>query len=287
MSSDGSRLFYTSPGANGDLGSNGSLYLHQDGKPPVEVSASQLPAPEPVHQVAQFVRATPDGSKVLFASTERLNEESNAAGSAPVEDVNIGDLYVYDVGSGVLKDISSSAPSGGEAMGVLGASTDLSKVYFVDKAVLAPGGVAGSPNLYFWDSTSGVFHAGTLAAGDTSTWTGIVTDRQSQVSADGGAVVFRSRAALGGYDPDGHAAVYYYRGGGSAPVCISCNPNGGPEADAQLVDRFYANAWNHQARFVSDDGRLAFFTSAGALVGRDTNGRLDAYEWDAEAGGWR
>ncbi|HEX5711705.1 MAG TPA: hypothetical protein VFX85_00140, partial [Solirubrobacterales bacterium] len=284
MSADGSRLFYTSPGINGDQYSQGSLYLSEDGSPPIEVSASQLPTPEPTHEVAQFVRATPDGSKVLFASTERLNEESNADGGATVHNEDIGDLYVYDVESGSLRDISSSAPSGGRAMGVLGASTDLSKVYFVDKAVLAPGGVEGSPNLYFWDSAAGVSFAGALAAGDTTTWTGVVTERQSRVSADGSAVVFQSRAAIGGYDPDGHVGVYYYRGGGAAPVCISCGPEGTAEADAQLVDRFFANAWNHQARFVSDDGRRAFFTSAGALVGRDTNGKLDAYQWDAEAG---
>jgi hypothetical protein len=105
-------------------------------------------------------------------------------------------------------------------------------------------------------------------------------------------MLFESRAALAGYDPEGHAEVYRYDSTGEELDCLSCNPTLAPasgEASLQSVSRkwgtpepttSYVLLGNLRA-----DGRRALFQSTEALVPDDTDQLQDIYEWEAKGVG--
>jgi hypothetical protein len=107
---------------------------------------------------------------------------------------------------------------------------------------------------------------------------------------DGGVLLFKSRAALGDYDPEGHAEIYRYDSAGDELQCVSCIATGAAassDAGLQSENRegsalFFALAWPKNLR---DDGRRAFFESSEALVPRDTDGLQDVYEWEDQGVG--
>lgn len=280
VSADGSRIFYAYPGTNASSLPVGQLYMQEDGVD-TEVSESELATPEPEHSPAYFFQATADGSKVLFGDPERLTEDSSANGG--ILGVNdLGDLYLYDVEADQLTDLSATSPSGGQVIAILGASRDFETVYFVDRAVLASGASAGEANVYVWSEATGTDFIATLDPADGTTWDRRWPHRTASVSADGSALVFQSRAALGGYDPNGFIAVYRYGNDDGSIVCVSCDAAGEANADARMIDATTQGTGNmpaHQSRYVTDDGERAFFTTAGKLAARDTNGLADVYTW--------
>ncbi len=107
---------------------------------------------------------------------------------------------------------------------------------------------------------------------------------------DGGVFVFKSRAALTAYDPQGHAEIYRYESAGNKLQCISCNPTGEPaQSDASLQsssregsELFSLLAWPENLRA---DGRRAFFESSEPLVASDGDGFQDVYEWEDQGVG--
>jgi hypothetical protein len=104
---------------------------------------------------------------------------------------------------------------------------------------------------------------------------------------DGSVFLFKSRAALTAYDPEGHAEIYRYDSVMNDLRCLSCNPTGAPaRSDANLQsegsDLFAPIAWPENLRA---DGRRAFFESSEPLVARDTDGLQDVYEWEDQGVG--
>jgi hypothetical protein len=108
---------------------------------------------------------------------------------------------------------------------------------------------------------------------------------------DGGVFLFKSRAALTAYDPEGHAQIYRYDAVAGELQCLSCNPTGAPAgSDATLqserrengVGLFSVLAWPENLRA---DGRRAFFESSEALVVGDSDGLQDVYEWEGQGVG--
>jgi hypothetical protein len=106
---------------------------------------------------------------------------------------------------------------------------------------------------------------------------------------DGSTFLFKSRAALTGYDSDGHAQIYRYTAG--SLQCLSCNPTGAPataDATLQTVEREDGSphssfhAWPENLRA---DGRRAFFETSEALVATDSDGLEDVYEWEDQGVG--
>jgi hypothetical protein len=90
-----------------------------------------------------------------------------------------------------------------------------------------------------------------------------------QVTPDGEHAIFTSKLTLTEVPADGRTQVYHYVDGELS--CTSCMPTGAPaKGDTLLAE----NGTN-----LSDDGRV-FFTSPEQLTLRDTNRKLDAYEWD-------
>lgn len=281
VSADGSRIFYAYPGTNASALPAGQLYMQENGVE-TEVSESELSTPEPEHSPAYFFQATADGSKVLFGDPERLTEDSDADGGGTLTVNDLGDLYLYDVEADQLTDLSATAPSGGQVIAILGASDDFETVYFVDRAVLASGASGGAANVYVWSEATGTDFIATLDPADGTTWDRRWLHRTASVSADGSAAVFQSRAALGGYDPNGFIAVYRYDDDDGSIACVSCDTAGEANEDARMIDATTQGTGNmpaHQSRYVTDDGERVFFTTAGKLAARDTNGLADVYTW--------
>ncbi len=96
-----------------------------------------------------------------------------------------------------------------------------------------------------------------------------------QATPDGRYAAFASKRSLTGYINRGRSEVYRYDSEEGELLCASCSPTlGAPIFDTTLPSHGQA---------LTDDGRV-FFTTQEALALRDTNERLDAYEWSPADG---
>jgi hypothetical protein len=278
VSSDGSRIFWSSE-------ESGQAYVRIDGEESLEIPGpgnckrSVLAA-----QRACFLRASADGSRVLLSNGQiyELNEEAEAF--EPTTDLGQGKVGFQ---------------------GILGAGEDLSHVYFIDTAVLSGEendneevAGAGKFNLYAWEGGAPSF-LGRLAGKDDTLgdnfrygdWKASSANRTAQVSPDGRYLAFMSQGplipGLGKIKCGGEACseVYEYSSESEQLSCVSCNRSGqsplGPSNLSlirQALPRFhpFRQPGNLSA---NGKGRL-FFESQDALVPRDTNGKVDVYEWE-------
>jgi hypothetical protein len=252
-----------------------------------------------------FQLASADGTKVVFTDTQRLTGQSSESGE---------DLYECEMVevAGALE--CKLADLAGKAFGVVGASEDLSYLYFVAESALAQGAVAGEPNLYV--RHGGVTKLVTVLSGkDSHDWSQDLGQLSARVSPDGAWVEFMSQRSLTGYDnrdaisgkPD--AEAYLYDAATGHVICASCDPTGARPTGAEYSNLEPGNGgltggprgvWNpngwvaatvpgwiqsrngdsaSQPRYLSDSGRL-FFNSGDALAPQDVNGTQDVYEWE-------
>jgi hypothetical protein len=277
VSEDGSRIYWST---------RSRLFLRIDGEATVPVSIGE----------AGFRTASRDGSKALFLE--------NFTASLP-------DLYEYDAETETRSLIAH------ESYGLLGASDDLSRIYFVSRDVLDTGATVGKPNLYL-DQEGAVSFIATVTPQDVrvespglATETGITveepTAHSSRVTPDGRHIAFTSHASLTGYDNtaanSGKPAmeVFTYDADTDELTCASCNPTGERPVAQKLLrpftvvhsevgdfgpDRQWAASWLtteeaslYSSNPLSDDGSHLFFNSFEALVPQDSNGVQDVYEW--------
>jgi hypothetical protein len=283
VSEDGMRVLFVS--AN-------QLYVHEiepDGNErSVLVSASQLPghlgeaAPDGVtlfeNRVQQFALsanpiksgptyayASPDGSHVFFQSADRLTAQAPAASEPKV--------YDFDVDTGSLEYLPDVTLGG-----IVTAASDGSWFVFVD-------GDGSSPNLDLWSAGS---QGGSVRQITQLPGGGYVGP--GRIAAGNSVLVFQAQAPIAGFNNADSEQVYRYDIATNELGCISCPPAGvRPSGDAYLstVDQYGNPAGSVQQGFVvndvrgvSSDGKRIFFTSPDPLVVRDTNGKLDPYEWD-------
>ncbi|HWO16446.1 MAG TPA: hypothetical protein VNM89_07015, partial [Solirubrobacterales bacterium] len=314
LSADASAVFWstssTAPGNQAPASSGGAgdqpgpLYVRLDPEGPPSLSGScagAAPGQACTTQISaapdtRFWGADPTGATALYTTG--------------------GGLYAYDVESETSTQVAATG-----VKGVMGYSTDLSRVYFASTAVLSgaaqnsegDSAIDEQPNLYLFERGAGTTFVGTLTSADAR---GVVNHfgapgpivtlpdrRTARVSADGLHAAFTSSAPLTGYDntdvASGEAAaeVFLYdaeAGGGAGELaCISCNPSGArPQGrSAHFSGNFWAAAqipgWEYQlhpTRALSADGEKLFFESFEALVLRDTNGKRDVYEWQRAGG---
>ena len=243
---------------------------------------------------ARFIAADPDATKALYLEGQKLFE--------------------FDVAKAIAKEAGARTLIASEVPGVVGASEDLSHVYFPSEQICSgeePNSEgnkaeAGEPNLYLYQAgeecgAGELTFIGTLGNGGGLAWTPRPVDRKSRVSSDGLHATFISQAPLTGYDNtdsgSGERAVevFLYDASEAELACVSCSPSGGrPEAARNLGGGggpgesgpfFFAAkipGWETQwqaSRVLSEDGERLFFESYEALVLRDTNGKQDVYEW--------
>jgi hypothetical protein len=309
VSADGSRVFWSaSSSANlNDPPSSGRLYVRLNAtEAQSKISAGKCTEPEKACTIAisdtlgtYFRSAATDGSKAIYTVGEGL--------------------YEFDVGAETSQLIANGVK------GVMGASDDASRIYFVSKEVLSGEGEnsegdkagAGKPNLYLYEKGSGFVFIATLSSGETdaggdgrssSPVNNKPNVRSARVSPDGLHAAFTSTESLTGYDNiDANAGepateVYVFDatadGGAGMLVCASCKPSGARPVGRSLsqanggVPRGWTAAripgWVTQfqpTRALSDDGGRLFFNSYDALLPRDTNGKEDVYQWEAAGSG--
>jgi hypothetical protein len=244
LSNDGSRVFFEAE-PEGETNGESALFMRDTvtGKT-IQVDAPAPGVSPPRHLRARFQIASADGSKVFFLDDEPLTLDSKLAPGA----ISGYDLYVYDVTSGSLTDLTVDQ-SHGEYAGVttepgeiLGASEDGSIVYFVAAGKLAAGAEPGKDNLYVESETGSTWSAprlvAVLSAEDSADWgaeaghnrgVGRITSR---VSPNGQFVAFMSERRLTGYDNrdavsgQSDEEAFLYGEATSQLRCVSCDPTG-------------------------------------------------------------
>jgi len=261
VSSDGSRVFFTS---------SGTLYVRENPEreqSPVEAGRCTVPADACTVEIAggapQYQSANADGSKVFFTRGE--------------------DLYQYDVDTAQTTAITK----GGKVQSVEEVSEDGSYVYFVAEGDLAGAARLGAPNLYVSHEGGAPVFIATLAEGG-----GVDAQDLSEVTPDGTRLAFLSRRSLTGYDnakSGGGSCGLNAKTGQAEPVCpeifvydavtgqlacASCNPGG-----ARPVGPSSFNSEGLKSDNFSEAGVL-FFESSDALVPHASDGLRNVYEYE-------
>ena len=303
VSEDGRRIFWTSR-TGFDASGPGQIYVRVNGEKtiPVSETAETLSG----ENESLFWTAAADGSAVLFSTAD--------FGIADL--AHSADFYEFDVDSKATRLIASQSP------GLLGASDDLSRIYFVSTKKLTDDAVEGEWNLYLEQDR--VTRLVTILSADDKEVhiSGISpirpapTARASRVTADGRHIAFQAMGSLTGYDNFNPATgkryseVYHYDADNDKLTCVSCNPSGEPPTGPPILTPYnafdkplnegaffeekYAQAatlptWErdfHASRVLSEDGNRVFFQSHEALAARDTNGAIkDVYQWEAQGTG--
>lgn len=293
ISADGSRIFWTASAGNA-----GPIYMREHAEQgkvagecttgkPCTIEVSRKGEELSGTKASQFQAAASDGSRAIFTTGPEAKE----------------DLYEFDVDAKATQLIAQ------QVIGLLGVSSDASRVYFASREALgganSEGDVAepGKANLYLAEEDS-ISFIGILSNEDVARSVSPVRInpdlRVSRVTPDGMHAAFMSNAPLTGYDNadanTGEAAdeVFVYDAESGKLSCASCNPSGARPVGAN-VGNFkllpdeplwaaaqiptYENTF-YAPRVLSDDGERLFFTSSDSLVARDTNGHEDVYEWE-------
>lgn len=323
VSADGSEVFFTAPDPyeenvgsgcwNGGVESSPQLYMREDGKTTVEISApekgvfdSSCAHREEACHPAIFVGASKDGSKVFFLTQTELTKEAEELGLHDVE------LYEYDteVPEGErLTRVSAGeegAPgraSGAAVVNVPAVSSDGSAVYFTATGKRLTSTAPEGGGLYRYDTVthkttyvapSGGYpalhepqHAWYASILGLRSVAGLSVSANYYATGDGQFLIFPSSQNITGYDPGGRPELYRYHyepesvSGGSI-VCVSCNPNGSPPSYGSTFTRSALTGDDPAGgtpRSISENGQYVFFDTQESLLPADTNGKVDVYEW--------
>jgi hypothetical protein len=281
MSDDGRRIYF----ANTTSFRPGQIYRRLDGTSTTEVTRSEA-TPPGTPAPALFWRASADGTKALFSTAEAMvtGDIDGTAGSRlymytdsgdPVNDANLTLLSVDD---------ESSDGSNPEVLGVIESSEDMSSVYFIANNQLVSGAdTSPGPKLYLWQGGS-LRYLANLSGSNLVGLADETVRRLAYVTPDGLHLLFRGRASNGAglADPGfEHDQVYLYDAVADHLRCISCAPGGSTGTAEFHIGGQGANSreFAYRPRAVSLDGSRAFFHTNQALSPRDSNGRIDVYEW--------
>lgn len=272
VSNDGSRVFWEDEAHQ--------VYLREGAEQTRAIETEGTPDP------GAFLLASPQGTEVLLANghLHGLGEEE------PTTDLSQGK---------------------GGFQGIAGNSEDLSRIYFIDTAVLSgeeangqgAKAIASKDNLYAWQEGSTRFIA-TLSSEDNGVgqgaWAASPSARLAEASPDGRWLTFLSKAQLTGYDNVGPCAfnsegvipgpcpeAFLYDSASGELACASCSRAAIAPLGASTLRLIQgAGPSFPQPRYLSDSGRL-FFDSQDTLSSFDTNeGIEDVYEFEPqEVGG--
>lgn len=241
ISQDGARVYFVAP-------EDGPITLHEAGHPDKPIAAT-------IGGGASFQTASADGRYAFFTKGAHLIR--------------------WDSTNEAEVDLTPS----GEVKGMLGASADGSKAYYL-----------ANTGLYEWSNGTTTKVAAAAATSDYPPATGT-----SRVSADGAHLLFLSAATLTGYESNGATELFLYGppagGGPSTLLCVSCNPTGeraqgsasipGALADGQQTGAFAG----YKPRVLSSSAERVFFTSRDRLAIQDTSSAQDVYEWETAGEG--
>ena len=256
-SSDGSRVFFTTSQSLLTADDDGTLtdvYERSGGETKL-VSAPGAGA-SGADKDASFCDATPDGSHVVFQTSEKLVSADT--------DSLVNDVYDRTGGQTVLvSEPAPGLPSVSDFAGCGAVSDDGSKIYF------------GTPGAYI--ATDGDGHddvylrsngATTLVSQPGDGATGSPGDANiTAISADGSHVVFESNERLVSADTD--AELDFYERSGGQTRLISGRGAGAAGSDV-FEPTFNA---------IADDGSIVLFEIDERLLGADPDDAEDVYAW--------
>jgi hypothetical protein len=237
------------------------------------------------------VRGPPQAYEVTFVGA--LAGIDVARLSADASALSGGGASVRVTVSTPVHNLTLIAPGAG---GVLGASTDGHRIYFVAGSGLVPNTPDVPQNgLYLWQDAEGspnlAFIGGVPIEPQLVNHQWGLSPLLSRVTSDGRHLAFitddgsnlRPRTQQPG------AQVYVYSADSSTPtdpdlVCASCDPSV-PQTLFQMLWQVEqglgaTQKTPHYTRTLSDDGRRVFFSTDDPLVPEDVNGKVDAYEFD-------
>ncbi len=275
--SDGSdghtRAFFTVPTEliSGSTAETGNLYARSDGTATAKLNASERDVePHDAFSPARYLDATPDGSRVFFLTLQGLTDDA-PTGPQPK-------LYSYDTTKPAtapdnltLLSPDGQPGDGSEVKGVIGASDDGSRVYFVavDQLVAGEPAAPGVYGIYLWNAGTlryvgpfgkdiiGLFAAQELVSSGPFTELVGGIGHQARVSPDGRRLLFGSYqgtgllSRYGGADHDhggcaitlsakGCRELYLYDAEAETLRCASCNPDASPSATVGKDERVTA-----------------------------------------------
>ncbi len=309
--SDGSdghhRVFFTMPsddgtGSKNTPGAPGNVYARTDGVATAKLNTSERTVtPADAFAPARYWDATPDGTRVLFSTTQALTDDAISNTDSK--------LYMYDTtrpasesDNLTLISVDSELKDGGDVIGAIGLGEDASYVYFITEGQLVSGGsFLNGKMINVWHegevrfvapllpNTSIGFEEALSVSVDT-----VIYIRQARVTPAGRGLLFSAidGSKLLGNDhgkcapaPNtGCRELYLYSADTDSLECVSCHPDGTPSKGGSTTDvrEFYSAAFpgKHETRALTPDGRYIFFSTANKLVPEDTNGTTDAYRYD-------
>ena len=301
ISDDGLRVFFTIPIAN----STGNLFMRHDGATTVKLNASERTdcagdlscggdgVPDlvsPNSAPAEYLMATPDGSRVFFYSGGALTDDSSGGSG----------LYMYDTTKPPADPHNLTrinvdhepADNASNFTAIIGVGGEGRYVYFVATGQDVRGEplLAGNRGLFAWHAG----HLSFIGAIDFDkdrdlTLNGLYNNpTQAGITEDGRHLVVGLHDGSGlalAHQHDGRRELYFYSADTHSLKCVSCDPNDVvPKRDAATGIRANgggSSTDSHLHRAISEDGRYVFFTTQEALLPEDTNGAADAYEYDS------
>jgi len=274
------------------LGQTGNLFMREDHAQTVQLNASErtdcatqdpctgTPAPD-TFAPAQYLEASSDGTRIFFSTSQALTNDAQPGANK---------LYMYDAAkpASAPDNLTLMSSPSRSVSSMVGVGRDGHYVYYI---------IGGRFTAWHDGVTHDIGDVPLTLETEQRTDGGAynVTPRQSRVSPDGRYLLFTSDRppVAGGYDHGacqvffGCREVYVYRADSNTVVCASCNPSRAAATVDAIVsaDAFTGGAafTSYQNRAVTDDGKV-FFSTAEALLPEDTNGKSDAYEFDADTG---
>jgi NHL repeat len=215
---------------------------------------------------ADLYRAQVSGAGALTLS---LLSTGNDSGCDPVAN---GGGNNWNAVGGASANTCGAVPIAGGA-GVAGGD---GTVYFLSPEEIGGQGTENQPNLFVVKPGDAAALVATLEPNNPAVLDAVADNEvhrwsDFQVSGNGAYAVFPSSEELTPpYENDGFEMIYRYWTEDGSIACASCiSTEESPTADASLPS---------QGLGLTEDGRV-FFNTTDALVMRDTNGKLDAYEY--------
>jgi hypothetical protein len=254
VSTDGSRILFEANEFPGQI------FMRKNGTESVLVTESETTQPVTAEKV-ELLAATSDLKHILFISTTPLLDNVPSEGLGiymytdspnPKAENNLQYIGGTDLGPEFRR---------GQGEPVVGMSDDGTHVYYRR---------AGA-GLKLWDSGQT-----REAAPAVHYLNGL------DVTGDGGQLVFVA-------DYTGFREIYVYKDDTGVLACVSCSSTGaaptvGLESGVHADENGTALKEPSRPQFMSSDGRFVFFNSVEGLVAQDTNGVVDAYEYDTVTG---
>jgi NHL repeat len=284
VSADGSKAIWTYAPESSEPS---RLLVRVGGTETIQLDAVQSGGGKPGKGV--FRAASSDGSVVYFTDANRLITGSKSEEGKP-------DLYRYEFGKPAPLTNLTKGSVPGDVKGVVGASDDGSRIYFVAGAALSgeeennagQKATEGKNNLYLHHEGKTSFIA--ILGSEPAVWTEQPTSLASRVSPDGRHLAFLSTEAKALADYDNTLAggtkvaeAFFYDAEAKELTCASCNPSGARPLGPTLLPG-WTNVYEGP-RYLSDDGSRLLFETHDALLPSDQNVKRDVYEFELEGKG--